>query len=47
MYSIYLEKDKNVHVIVQVKLMTTVAIETFGEKGAIEKVDVCLRCQFP
>ena len=41
MYSIYMEKDKNFHVIVQLKLMTTVAIETFGEKGAMEKTDVC------
>ncbi|CAD6249779.1 unnamed protein product [Miscanthus lutarioriparius] len=41
MYSIDLEKDKNVQAAVQVKLMTTVAIENSGEKGAMEKTDVC------
>jgi hypothetical protein len=41
MYSIDLEEDKNVRVAVQVKLMTTMAIETFGQKDAIEKTDVC------
>jgi hypothetical protein len=41
MYSIDLEKDKNVQDAVQVKLMTTVATENFGEKGGMEKTDVC------
>ena len=41
MYSIDFKKQKNVQAAVQVKLMTIVVIDTFGEKGAVEKTDVC------
>eukprot|EP00267_Zea_mays_P042279 XP_020394256.1 histone-lysine N-methyltransferase SUVR5 isoform X8 [Zea mays] len=42
MYSIDLETDKKVQDAVKVKLMTIVSIENSGEKGAMEKADMCV-----
>jgi hypothetical protein len=42
MYSIDLETHKKVQDAVQVKLMKIVSIENSGEKGAMEKADMCV-----